>query len=81
MLDSLGRLGAGIVLAALAMGLLAGSIYLADIASRRSGKTWVAWVVGIVVFVILSLIHALEGIGCRESSDYQGCMDGDYDSN
>jgi divalent metal cation (Fe/Co/Zn/Cd) transporter len=80
-MEWLGSLGAGVVLLVISLGSLAAAIAAGYYAFKFTNKTWVAWVAGILAFVIIALIlaptyEAVKRVGCR-GPDYQACMDGE----
>jgi hypothetical protein len=58
--------------------------YAGTALSKRGVRTWLCWTIGISVFLIgLAMFwpakRLLDSVGCRGSSDYETCMDGDID--
>jgi cell division protein FtsW (lipid II flippase) len=77
-----GVFGAAIVEIVITLGSIVAAIFAANFAWKRTKKTWICLVAGILAFVLLILIfgpiyEAAEKIDCRGTNDYQGCMGDD----
>jgi type IV secretory pathway TrbL component len=84
-LEWFSSLGAGAALLAIAVATFAGAIAAGHYAFKFTNKTWIAWTVGVLAFVIIFEIlgptyDAVKRVSCRGTS-YQACMDDEWDGN
>jgi hypothetical protein len=60
------------------------AIWVGASMAQRGVRTWICWLLGVFVLVLGIAIfapakEALDSAMCRDSDDYEMCMDGSYD--
>jgi hypothetical protein len=75
--DWLGTIGAEITELTIAIGTLAAGVAAGIYASRRSGRRWIGWAIGIAVSAVLVLVfgstyQTVRKMACR--TDYLACI-------
>lgn len=80
--DWLGSLGASLLIIPLVLLVVAAVGIAHHYAKEITGNKWLAAAIGILVFLLCSLMtapsfEALTRISCRHADDYRACIDGD----